>query len=149
MTLDGKVALITGATRGIGEDIARRYARVGARVALLGRNVERGEKVANDIASDGGAAIFISTDVGVEQDVKAAIDQTVDRFGGLNIIVNNAAPTDVMAANTKSLTEFHTEEFEAILRVALYGSVWTCMHGIPHIERAGGGSVVNISSMAS
>jgi NAD(P)-dependent dehydrogenase (short-subunit alcohol dehydrogenase family) len=147
--LDGRVALVTGATRGVGEAIARRLSTEGASVVLVGRNAERGEGVVSSIEDTGGQAAFFRGDVSSENDVAGSVAHAVERFGGLHIVVNNAIPTDQMAANMKPLHEYTLEEFEGILRVALSGTFLTIKYGVPELLRAGGGSIVNISTMAS
>ena len=89
-SLEGKVVLITGASSGIGAATAKIFAREGASVSLLARNVERGERVASEIQAGGGEAIFLQTDVSQEQDVRSAVEQTVSRFGRLDCAFNNA-----------------------------------------------------------
>src|SRR5438876_12023545 len=93
MRLAGKVALVSGSTRGIGRSIAQMFAAEGAKVAVTGRTVERGQKVADLITSEGGAAEFFSLDVTQEDSVASVMDEFVSRFGSLTTLVNNAAPT--------------------------------------------------------
>jgi NAD(P)-dependent dehydrogenase (short-subunit alcohol dehydrogenase family) len=147
--LDGRVALVTGATRGVGEAIARRLSTEGASVVLVGRNAERGAAVVSSIEAAGGQASFFRADVSSETDVAGSVAHAVECFGGLHVVVNNAIPTDQMAANVKPLDEYTLEEFEGILRVALSGTFLTIKYGVKALLRAGGGSIVNISTMAS
>src|SRR5438552_3842896 len=98
MRLDGKVALVSGSTRGIGRTVAEVFAAEGAKVMVSGRTVEKGEKVVQRIREAGGDADFVRLDVTDENSVKAAIDATVDRFGSLTTLVNNAAPSDITYA---------------------------------------------------
>lgn len=150
LRLKDKVALITGSTRGIGEDMARRYAEEGAKVVVTGRDVERGSQVAQKIKASGGQATYIQADMGKEADIQRLVAETVKTFGGLNILINNAAPTSLIAAASDKLMADHTtEEFDGIVKVALYGTFWCCKYAIPHMLRAGGGSIINISSIAS
>ena len=147
MRLDGKVALVSGSTRGIGRSIAQVFAGEGAKVAVTGRTVERGQKVVDLIASEGGEAAFFPLDVTQEASVASVMDQVVERFGSLTTLVNNAAPTVEVGSNIKPLVDTTTEEWELILRSALTGNVfWACKYGIPHLVNAGGGSIINISS---
>jgi NAD(P)-dependent dehydrogenase (short-subunit alcohol dehydrogenase family) len=147
MRLDGKVALVSGSTRGIGRSIAQMFASEGAKVAVTGRTVERGQKVVDLITSEGGDAAFFPLDVTQEPSVASVMDQVVDRFGSLTTLVNNAAPTVEVGSNIKPLVDTTTEEWELILRSALTGNVfWACKYGIPHLVKAGGGSIINISS---
>lgn len=148
--LQDKVALITGSTRGIGEEIAYRFAEEGAKVVVTGRDADRGGQVAQKIQTCGGAAVYLPADLGKESDVEGLVAGTVQAFGGLNILVNNAAPTSLIAASSdKCMADHTTEEFDAIVKVALYGTFWSCKFAIPHMLRAGGGSIVNVSSIAS
>ena len=82
-----------------------------------------------------------------EDSVRAAIDATVERYGKLTTLVNNAAATDLVNVGMKPLTEHSTEEWDAIIRTTLTGNVfWACKYGIPHLIAAGGGSIINVSS---
>jgi NAD(P)-dependent dehydrogenase (short-subunit alcohol dehydrogenase family) len=147
MRLDGKVALVSGSTRGIGRSIAQVFASEGAKVAVTGRTVERGQKVVDLITSEGGEAAFFPLDVTQEASVASVMEQVVERFGSLTTLVNNAAPTVEVGSNIKPLVDTSTEEWELILRSALTGNVfWACKYGIPHLVNAGGGSIINISS---
>jgi NAD(P)-dependent dehydrogenase (short-subunit alcohol dehydrogenase family) len=147
MRLEGKVALVSGSTRGIGRTIAEMFAREGARVAVTGRTVARGQKVVNLIKEAGGEAEFFELDVTKEASVASVMDAVVDRFGSLTVLVNNAAPTIEVGSNIKRLVEYTTDEWNLIMLSALTGNVfWSCKYGIPHMVAAGGGSIVNISS---
>ena len=116
MRLEGKVALVSGSTRGIGRSIAQMFAREGAKVAVTGRTVDRGQKVVDLITADGGEAAFFALDVTEEASVASVIDQVVERFGSLTTLVNNAAPTVEVGSNIKPLVDVTTEEWELILR---------------------------------
>jgi NAD(P)-dependent dehydrogenase (short-subunit alcohol dehydrogenase family) len=147
MRLEGKVALVSGSTRGIGRTMCEMFAREGAKVAVTGRTVDRGQKVVDLIREAGGEAEFFRLDINEEDSVRSVIEQTVERFGKLDTLVNNAAPTDIVSANVKPLTEHSTEEWERIMRGTLTGNVfWACKYAIPYIADAGGGSIINISS---
>ncbi|MFI5041448.1 MAG: SDR family NAD(P)-dependent oxidoreductase [Acidimicrobiales bacterium] len=146
MRLQGKVALVSGSTRGIGRTIAEMFASEGARVAVTGRTVDRGEKVVRGIRDAGGEAEFFVLDINEEASVRGVVEATVGRFGGLDTLVNNAAPTDVVSSTVKPLPEYTTQEWERILRGTLTGNVfWSCKHAIPHLAAAGG-DIINISS---
>jgi NAD(P)-dependent dehydrogenase (short-subunit alcohol dehydrogenase family) len=148
--LDGKVAFISGSTRGIGRTMAEMFAAEGARVVVSGRSVDKGERTAARIREAGGDATFVPLDVTDEDSVRAAIAASVERYGTLTTLVNNAATTDVVNQNMKPLTEYTTEEWDHILTGTLTGNVfWACKYGIPHLVAAGGGSIVNISSGAA
>jgi NAD(P)-dependent dehydrogenase (short-subunit alcohol dehydrogenase family) len=145
--LDGRVAIVSGSTRGIGRTIAEMFAEQGAKVAVTGRTVDRGTKVVNGIREAGGEAEFFPLDITDESSVQSVMNGVAERFGSLDILVNNAAPTDAVSTQVKPLIEYTTEEWNRILLGALTGNVfWACKYGLPHLIAAGGGSVVNISS---
>lgn len=139
-TLAGKVAVITGATSGIGETTARLFAAEGAHVALAGRSVDRGQRIAAEL---GEAAIFRPTDVTREAEVRALVDEALERFGRLDCMFNNAgAPA---AGTLATLTEERVDEAMRLL----VGSV---LFGMKHAARAmaaSGGSIINNSSIAA
>ena len=147
MRLEGKVALISGSTRGIGRSTAEMFGREGAKVAVTGRTVDRGQKVSAAIRDAGGDAEFFELDVTREDSVRNVIESVAERFGKLNVLINNAAPTRDISMTVKPLHEYTTEEWDHILLGTLTGNVfWACKYGIPHLIAAGGGSIVNISS---
>ena len=145
--LEGKAAFISGSTRGIGRSTAEMFAREGARVAVTGRTVDRGQKVVDGIRDAGGDAEFFELDVTREDSVRSVMDAVAGRFGHLDVLINNAAPTDAVSRLIKPLVDYTTEEWNHILLGTLTGNVfWACKYGIPHLVAAGGGSIVNISS---
>lgn len=150
MRLAGKVALISGSTRGIGRTMAEMFAAEGAQVVVSGRSDEKGEKVAARIREAGGDATFVHLDVSDEASVQQAVTQTVERYGKITTLINNAAPTDLVSQGFKPMHELSTDEWQAILRTTLTGNVfWMSKYAIPHVIAAGGGSIVNISSGGS
>lgn len=150
MRLENKVAFITGSTKGIGEQTARRFAEEGASVVINGRSKELGEQVAASIRDAGGSALFVRADIGKEEEVIAAIATTIKHFGSLDILVNNAAPTDLTTDGTeKPCADQTADEFEQIMQVTINGTVSFCRAAIPEMKRSGGGAIVNISSFAS
>src|SRR6202012_5195358 len=111
----GKVALISGSTRGIGRWIAEYLAAQGARVVVTGRTADKGEKVVSRIREAAGTAEFLRLDVTDEDRVRAVNEEAVRRFGGLITLVNNAAPNEVVATTVKHLANYSTEECSRIL----------------------------------
>ncbi len=150
MRLKNKVAFITGATSGIGAILAQRFAAQGAKVVLAARREDKGNAIVDLIRRAGGEAVFHRMDQSVESDVQASIEFAVRSFGGLNILVNNAGPVDLIKTGTdRKAHELTTAAFDQIMRVTLYGPFWCCKYAIPHMIKAGAGSIVNISSIAA
>ena len=150
MRLEGKVAFITGATSGIGAVMARRFAAQGASVVIAARREDRGQAVVEDIRGAGGRAAFQRMDTAIENDVRASIEFAVSTFGKLDVLVNNAGPVDLIQSGTdRRAHELSSEAFDRIVRVTLYGPFWCCKYALPHMIAAGGGSIINISSIAA
>lgn len=141
--LTGKVALISGGARGQGETEARLFVKEGAKVVLGDVLVELGQKVAADIVKQGGQATFVKLDVTQEADWQRAVDATVQTYGKLNILVNNAGIFRTEGVEATSL-----ELWNQVIAVNQTG-VWLGMKfSVPAMRKAGGGSIVNISSGA-
>lgn len=138
--LDGKVAVVTGAGSGIGEQIVRQFAAQGARVVVADINREQGEKVAADI---GEHAAFVPLDVTDSARMKAVLEETVSRYGSLDVLVNNAGISSV-----GNVEETNEEEFARLLRVNVEGVFYGCKHAVPLMVRQGRGSLINIGSVA-
>lgn len=148
MKLKGKTALITGGTRGIGEALARRFSAEGANVAILGRSKERGNEVAKSINGAGGKAIFVQADVSVESEVRHAVETTERTYGSVHILVNNAMATDMMSETSRPLDQNTLKEFDAMVKVGLYGTFLASKYCLPLMMKGGSGSVINVSSVA-
>jgi NAD(P)-dependent dehydrogenase (short-subunit alcohol dehydrogenase family) len=138
--LAGKVAFITGAGTGIGRATAVLFAREGARVAIADIDTAAGEETAR-LAGNG--AIAIRADVTEPDSLQAAIRATVDRFGRLDVLHNNAGGS---TARDNTAVEAPLEEFWRAIKLDLYGTFLGCRFGIPELIKAGGGSVINMSS---
>lgn len=145
--LEGRIALVSGSTRGIGRSIAELFAAEGASVAVTGRTIEKGEKVVATIRERGGTAEFFALDITDEASVRDTIAAVAGTFGGLTTLVNNAAPTATVASTVKPLAEYTTEEWNEILTGTLTGNVfWASKYAWPHLQAADGAAIVNISS---
>jgi len=143
MRLQGKVALITGAARGQGAAESRLFAQEGAKVVLADVTDQEGIAVATEIAEDGGDAIYVHLDVTNEAEWEAAVLETVSKFGKLDILVNNAG-----IWRRGHVTETSSEQWDNILDVNSKGVFLGTKAAIPYMRKAGGGSIVNISSTA-
>ena len=141
--LDGKVALITGASSGIGEATAEALAREGAKVALVARRHDRLVALADRIESDGGKALPIEADVSNHGEVEAFVAQTVGSLGGLHILVNNAG---VMLLGPVDGTD--VTEWQRMVDVNVLGLLYCTREALPMIRDSGGGDIVNLSSVA-
>jgi NAD(P)-dependent dehydrogenase (short-subunit alcohol dehydrogenase family) len=141
MRLKDKVALITGGTSGIGTATAIRFAREGAAVALTGRDVERGEQVAKDIAASGGQAMFIRSDVRLASDCRNAVDQTLERFGRIDVLFNNAG-----VFHPKTIPECTEEEWDETIDSSLKGAFLMSKFVLPSMIERGSGSIIHTSS---
>jgi len=141
MRLEGKVALITGGTSGIGSATAVRFAREGAKVALTGRNPERGADVVGAIEDFGGDAIFIRSDVRFATDCKNAVDRTLERFGKIDILFNNAG-----VFHPKTIPECTEEEWDETIDSSLKGAFLMSKYTLPSMIAQGSGSIIHTSS---
>ena len=139
MQLDDRVALVTGAASGFGEGIARRYAEEGASVVVADLNDQTGRRVADEI---GGA--YVHADVADRDDVRAMVGTTVERYGRLDVMVNNAGVTHV----NRPMLEVGEEEFDRIFQVNVKAIYLAAMETVPLMRAQGGGCIINTASTA-
>jgi NAD(P)-dependent dehydrogenase (short-subunit alcohol dehydrogenase family) len=140
-TLTNKVALITGGASGIGRATAVLFAQEGAAVAIIDVNAEQGQSAVAEIESAGGKAIFIRCDVTRAEDCRAAVEETASTFGGLHILFNNAGI--IRRADVLGTTE---DEWDRVMAVNVKSIFLMSKYAIPHMEKAGGGAIINTSS---
>jgi NAD(P)-dependent dehydrogenase (short-subunit alcohol dehydrogenase family) len=138
--LDGKVALITGGSKGIGFAIAEALVSQGARVMITGRNAADLERAQ---ARLGSRSLSVSADARLAEEVERAVQATVDGHGGLDVLVNNAG-----IGIFKNASDMSSAEWQSIIDTNLSGVFYYCHAAIPHLRRRGGGWIVNISSLA-
>ena len=143
MKLEHRVAIVTGASTGIGLAIAETFAREGARVAMAARSADRLERASQAIVEKGGTSIAVSADISQESEVRRLVDGTIERFGRVDILVNNAAlnhpPIDI--------ADFEPELWRSIIDVNLTGAFLCCRAVLPRMTSQGSGKIINISSI--
>ena len=140
--LSGKVAVITGAGHGIGRATAERFAAEGMMVTVADIREDWGAHVVAEIEASGGVARFVHTDVGIHDQVRRMIESTVEEWGRLDILVNNA----YMSA-WGSVVDVEEEKWDRAMAVNLKALYLAAKHAFPHMEKAGGGAIVNMSSV--
>ena len=143
--LAGKVAIVTGASRGIGAAAARMFAEAGAAVALGARGADALESVAQEIVAAGGKAIAVPTDVTDAEAVRRLVEKTVETFGGLHVALNNAGGG---ISGKAALADVRSEDLDRALDLDLRGTFICMQHEIPAMLDSGGGAIVNVSSGA-
>jgi NAD(P)-dependent dehydrogenase (short-subunit alcohol dehydrogenase family) len=139
--LEGKVAVVTGGGSGIGEATAKRFAVEGARVVILDRDAEGGERVVREIREVGGEAAFLRAEVSIEAEALGLAPFTIEQFGALHILVNNAG-----ARVYGPVTEATEESWDHILGVNVKALGFCAKAAIPEMAKSGGGAIVNVSS---
>lgn len=143
--LDGKVALITGAGRGVGRGIALALAREGADIALAEIDPETAARTTAEIEALGRRAVCVVCDIGSRAACEAVVERTVEELGGLDILINNAA----VAAQIAPALEIEDEPFRRTMEVCVMASFWFMQASHPHLAARGGGSIVNFGSGAA
>ena len=146
MRLDGKVAVITGAAHGIGRESALEFAREGASVVVVDVQDEAGEQTAADVAAAGGVASFVHADVSQAADCRAMIAHAEKTYGKLDVLFNNAG---IMHGDDGDAMSTGEAVWELTMQINLKGVFLGCKYGIPALQRAGGGSVINTASFVA
>jgi NADP-dependent 3-hydroxy acid dehydrogenase YdfG len=142
MKLHGRVAVITGASSGVGYETARLLAREGALVAAAARRRDKLEWLVGEIAAEGGRALAIPTDVTDPTQVTRLVESAHNLFGRVDILVNSAGVVYKVAP----LEQFSDAEFRTVIETNLHGSFYAARAVIPHMKRQGGGTIINIGS---
>lgn len=142
--LAGRVTVITGASSGMGAAIARRFAAEGSKVVLSARRADRLQALADEICSSDGDALAVVADVTDFTQVRNLVDRTLETFGRLDIMVNNAG-----FARFRSLRESRTRDIDEQIDVNVKGVMYGCKAAVPSLIDAGGGNIINIGSIVS
>jgi NAD(P)-dependent dehydrogenase (short-subunit alcohol dehydrogenase family) len=145
--LDGKVALITGGGSGMGREACLVFAREGARIAALDLDAQGLEATGSMVREAGGEIATFVADVADERQVREAVEGTVERFGALHILYNNAGV--LWRGRDVSVLETDEAVWDRVMAINLKGMVWVCKYGVPKLIQAGGGAIVNIGSTSA
>lgn len=140
--VEGKVILITGAASGIGYEISKDFAKEGAKIVLTDINEDAVKQAADELKGQGFECIGIKCDVTSEAEIKAAIDQTVETFGSLDILINNAGMQHVAP-----IEEFPTETYELLVKIMLVAPFIATKHAFPIMKQQGFGRIINMASI--
>lgn len=139
--MQNKVAVITGSTSGIGEDIAIKFAENGCKIVVVGRNEERGNNIVNSIKVDGGEALYVKADVSQSSECENLFQTVLKTYGTVDILVNNAGTMRNMP-----ITDMREEDWDEIIRVNLKSYFLCCREAIKIMKEKGYGRIINISS---
>jgi NAD(P)-dependent dehydrogenase (short-subunit alcohol dehydrogenase family) len=143
--LDGKVAVITGTTSGIGKATAELFVKEGAKVVMGARRTERGEKMQKEMTAAGYDALYVKTDVMIPSECFNLVEKAVEKFGRIDILANVAG---INGQKPYKLHEATDDLRDRLFKTDLYGVIDTCRAAIPHMLKQGGGSIVNVASVA-
>ncbi len=146
MRLENRVALITGAAAGIGRETALLFAREGAQIVCVDLDEVNGEKVAAEIRSSGGEAVFQKANVAQAGDCETMVARAESEFGKLDVLFNNAGIMDSADDNAEVTEE---DVFDRTMAINVKGVFFGCKYGIPALRRAGGGSIINTASFVA
>jgi NAD(P)-dependent dehydrogenase (short-subunit alcohol dehydrogenase family) len=144
--MDGKRALVTGASSGIGRAVANRFAAEGAHVAAGGRDRERTQRTVEEITAAGGSAVAVLGDLASEDGARSVVEEAASALGGLDALVNNAG---IDAVDWPKLADWEVAEFDRIIAGNLRGPFLVAKFAIPHLLAAGGGAIVHMSSVCA
>lgn len=142
--LAGKVALVTGSTQGLGEGIALRFAREGAKIIVNGRSAQKGASVVEKLRAVGADAVFIRADMNDKTQVRTLVREAAEHFGRLDILINNA---QVVPDLIEASDDRNDDHLDLALHSGLYASLWAGQAALPFFRAAGGGRIVNFASV--
>jgi len=145
--LAGKVALITGAGMGMGRETAALFAEEGARIVVADIDAEAAKGTVARVEKAGGEAVAVTGDVALEADVQRMVEEGVRRFGVLHVLHNNAGV--LWKDRDRSVLETDDRWWDRVMAINLKSVFWVTKYGIPHLQRAGGGSIINMGSVSA
>jgi NAD(P)-dependent dehydrogenase (short-subunit alcohol dehydrogenase family) len=146
MRLANKVAIITGAASGMGQEAARLFAQEGAAVVIADIMTEAGEKTAREIRDAGGSAIFVEVDVSNENAVKTMVERTIENFGRVDVLYNNAG---IMPIEDGSVIDISEATWDRVMDVNIKSAFLCSKYALPHMVRQGKGSIINVASFVA
>ena len=146
MRLANKVVIITGGGSGMGRVASLLFAKEGAKVVVAELDHKTGEQTASDVRSAGGEALFVPVNVADEQQVQHMVKTTVEHYGAVHVLYNNAG---IMPNDDGAVTDITEQTWDKILDVNLKSAFFCCKHAIPEMIKAGGGSIINIASFVA
>ena len=146
MRLENKVCIITGAGSGMGKEAAKRFAKEGAKVAVFERDSTAGKETVDEIIQDGGQASFFKVDIANENDVKQAVQDTVETYGKIDVLYNNAG---VMPEADNSVVNTSEDVWDLVMNINVKGIFFMTKYVIPEMEKHNTGSIINIASFVA
>jgi NAD(P)-dependent dehydrogenase (short-subunit alcohol dehydrogenase family) len=146
MRLANKVVIITGAGSGMGRVAALLFAREGAKIVVAERDTKTGEETAAEVHKAGGEALFVPVNVAEEAQVQQMVAATVERFGAVHVLYNNAG---IMPGDDGAVTDISEQTWDRVLDVNLKSAFFCCKYAIPEMVKAGGGSIINVASFVA
>ena len=142
--LEGKIAVVTGATSGIGAEVCKMFAKEGAKIVGTGRNEERGKAVIDEITAAGGEAVFVQGDLREKETVKQLADAVYGTFGKPNVLFNSSG-----ILRSKPFLEQTDQDLDDIVETNFRSYMWTMQQFIPDMVELGGGSIINVASVSA
>ncbi|HUJ68145.1 MAG TPA: SDR family oxidoreductase [Syntrophorhabdales bacterium] len=143
--LENKIAIVTGGNSGIGRATAKLFCKEGARVVVAGRREAENKKVVDEITAAGGEITAVRADVSNKEDCKRIVEETIRKYGRIDVLVNNAGIAD----RHMPISACSEEWYDEVVRIDQYSVYYMCKYALEHMEKAGQGSIVNVSSIGA